>query len=77
MVDVRGLDAFPRDHFADYPVEIREANRRRARAFSALRLYRRRGWNDSAVRLQHDRESANLKQLLDHLVFAEENPTLF
>jgi len=77
MDNPRGLDDFPRSVVDDWPRHIRQQFARRARAGAALRLCRRRGWNDSAVRLQLDRETRELKRMLDDYAFAEANPTLF
>lgn len=77
MVNPRGLDDFPSSVVDSWPREIREQFARRARAGAALRVYARRGWNDSAVRLQLDRETRRLRQLLDDYAFADANPTLF
>lgn len=77
MVNPRGLDDFPSSVMDEWPRPLREQFARRARAGSALRLYRRRGWNPSAVRLQFDRETAALKEMLDAYVFESENPALF
>ena len=77
MDNPRGLDDFPRSVVDDWPLPIRQQFARRARAGAALRLYRRRGWNPSAVRFQLDRETATLNRMLDDYAFAEANPTLF
>lgn len=77
MASTRGIDDFPRSVVDDWPRPIREQFARRARAGAALRLYRRRGWNPSAVSLQLDRETATLKRMLDDYAFADANPTLF
>lgn len=77
MVNPRGLDDFPSSVVSEWPRPIREQFARRARAGAALRLYRRRGWNPSAVSLQCDRETATLKRMLDDEIFRYENPSLF
>lgn len=77
MDNVRGLDDFPGSVVDDWPIHIRQQFARRSQAGAALRLYRRRGWNDSAVRFQLDRETSALKRMLDDYAFAETNPTLF
>lgn len=77
MPNIRGLDDFPASVIDEWPVELRAQFARRARAGSALRLYSRRGWNPSAVRLQLDRETATLTRMLDDYYFAYENPSLF
>lgn len=77
MPNIRGLDDFPASVVDEWPAELRAQFARRARAGAALRLYRRRGWNDSAVRLQLDRETSALKRMLDDYAFADANPSLF
>lgn len=77
MASTRGLDPFPDDDDVDFPPEVRAQFKRLGRASSALRLYRRRGWNPSAVLLQRNREADALKQLLDELEHRENNPPLF
>lgn len=77
MLSTRGLDDFPDSVVDEWPREIRAAFARRAKAGAAVRLYRRRGWNPSAVSYQLERETRALKQLLDDHAFASANPTLF
>lgn len=77
MANTRGLDDFPSSVVDEWPREIRQQFARRSRAGAALRLYRRRGWNASAVSLQLNRETAALKTMLDDYAFADANPTLF
>lgn len=77
MASNLGLDDFPDDVARDFPPDVRSALFRRARAGSALRLYRRRGWNDSAVRFQFDRAAADLAIALDRWEDREINPRLF
>lgn len=77
MPNVRGLDDFPTSVIDEWPTELRAQFARRARAGAALRLYLRRGWNASSVRLQLDRETATLRRMLDDYYFAYENPGLF
>lgn len=72
-----GLDDFPDDVSRDFPSDVREALVARARAGAALRLYRRRGWNDHAVRFQYDRAAAALAIALDRWEHQEMNPPLF
>lgn len=72
-----GLDDFPDDVTRDFPSDVREALVARARAGAALRLYRRRGWNDSAVRFQYTRATANLARALNEWEDREANPPLF
>lgn len=77
MPSIRGLDDFPVMDPDSVSPRLRSALARQGRAGAALRLYRRRGWNDSAVRFQFDRESAAVKKILLEEAFAYENPALF
>lgn len=77
MANVRGLDDFPAHLDKSLPLHVRQQFARLGRAGAALRLYRRRGWNDSAVLLQRDREAATLTAMLDELEHLENNPPLF
>lgn len=72
-----GLDDFPDDVVSEFPADVKQALHARARAGAALRLYRRRGWNDTAVRWQFDRAAAALAIALDRWEHAETNPRLF
>lgn len=72
-----GLDDFPDDVASRFPSDVRSALHARSRAGAALRLYRRRGWNDSAVRFQYNRASSELEAALARWEHAESNPTLF
>lgn len=72
-----GLDDFPDDVARAFPSDVRRALSDRARAGAALRLYRRRGWNDSAVRFQYRRAQAELDAALDRWEHQETNPPLF
>lgn len=72
-----GLDDFPDDVAAEFPPDVRQALATRARAGAALRLYRRRGWNDHAVRFQYDRADRELTTALDRWEHQELNPPLF
>lgn len=77
MVNPLGVDDFPDSVARHFPADVRDALTRRARSGAALRLYRRRGWNPSAVRFQYDRATADLQAALDRWEHAENNPTLF
>lgn len=77
MASHRGIDDFPDSAVDQFPAAVRRALQDHARAGAALRLYRRRGWNDSAVRFQRARAAEALRVALDDWQFAEENPTLF
>lgn len=77
MGSTRGLDDLPRDLVADFPPYVREAFYRYRRSGAAVRLYRRRGWPDSAVSVQHARDKRDLQTALDRFEHAELNPPLF
>lgn len=77
MASHLGLDDFPDDVVADFPADVKQALLARSRAGATLRMYRRRGWNDSAVRFQFDRAAAALAIALDRWEDRETNPTLF
>lgn len=72
-----GLDDFPDDVVAEFPADVKQALIARSRAGATLRLYRRRGWNDSAVRFQYERAATALAIALDRWEHRETNPTLF
>lgn len=72
-----GLDDFPDDVAREFPSDVRQALVARSRAGAALRLYRRRGWNDTAVRFQYDRAAHALQVALDAWEDRETNPRLF
>lgn len=77
MTSHLGLDDFPDDVAAEFPSDVRQALATRSRAGAALRLYRRRGWNDHAVRFQYDRATQELNAALDRWEHLENNPPLF
>lgn len=77
MASHLGLDDFPDDVAAEFPSDVRQALVARSRAGATLRMYRRRGWNDSAVRFQYDRAAAALAIALDRWEDRETNPRLF
>lgn len=77
MSNVTGLDDFPRDYLEGAPARVREAALRHGRALHALRVYRRRGWNPSAVELSAKRAYAALSQALEDWEHSEQNPRLF
>ena len=72
-----GLDDFPDDVRRDFPSDVRAAMLRRGRAGAALRMYKRRGWNPSAVQYAYERASQDLERALDAWEFDESNPALF
>lgn len=65
------------DPWGSSPPYVRQAATRKARALRVLRLYRRRGWNESAVVLEYSRATQALVDALDQWEFEESNPTLF
>lgn len=77
MASHLGLDDFPDDVASEFPADVKRALVARSRAGAALRLYRRRGWNDHAVRFQYDRAAAELAIALDRWEDRETNPPLF
>lgn len=77
MVNPAGTDDFPRDLVDDFPPDVKAAFHRYRRAGAALRLYRRRGWNPSAVLASVRREREQLERLLERLEHDEQNPRLF
>lgn len=70
-------DPFPATGLQDFPPHVRSAFREWGRATVALRVYRRRGWNTSAVQYSVDRCRRRALQLLRELEDSETNPTLF
>lgn len=72
-----GLDDFPDDVVAEFPTDVKQALVARSRAGAALRMYRRRGWNDTAVRWEYERAATALAIALDRWEHRETNPTLF
>nr|CRY96697.1 hypothetical protein [uncultured prokaryote] len=77
MASTRGLDDLPRDLVDDFPGYVRQAFHAYRQSSAALRLYRRRGWNDSAVRLQHDRNTSAVTAAIEKWEHREMNPSLF
>lgn len=77
MGSYHSLEHLPDDVFDDLPFEVKRAFHSRARAGAALRLYRRRGWNDSAVRVQLARASESLERAISEWEHRELNPKLF
>lgn len=77
MLNTRGLDDFPADAVDQMPREVRHAFLRARKSAKALRLYARRGWNPSAIQHQYDRETQNLRAVIDEWEHRERNPRLF
>lgn len=65
------------DEDQDMPDELKAAFRRWGRASAALRLYKRRGWNDSAVRFAFERERREVQRIIREMEHREMNPSLF
>lgn len=59
------------------PLEVRQTLLRMQRASRALAMYRRRGWNDSAVAYAHRRARADFQAAVDRWEHEELNPRLF
>lgn len=70
-------DAPEPDYIDSLPADARLALMRWQRSISALRLYRRRGWNDSAVAFAAKRDRESFHRALNRIQFAHDNPTLF
>lgn len=77
MSNTRGLDDFPGSPWDGYSPEIKRAAFANARAVRARRIYRRRGWNTSAVDVAVRRTGDELGRLLSEMEHRENNPTLF
>lgn len=67
----------PVNTMAQAPMYVRQALLRMQRAARALGLYRRRGWNDSAVVYAHRRARADFQAAVDRWEHEEMNPRLF
>lgn len=59
------------------PKYVKIAATRSARAARVLRLYRRRGWNPSAVSREYSSAREELRTAIDRWEFEENNPGLF
>lgn len=70
-------DEFPTTRLEDFPAPVRQALARQARAANALRVYRRRGWNQQAARAEFERAKVAVSLALDEMEHAEQNPGLF
>lgn len=77
MANIRGIDDFPPSPWDGFSPEVKRAAFEHARAVRAARLYRRRGWNASAVDAAVTRTSSRLSTLLQELQHLEDNPPLF
>lgn len=77
MSNTRGLDDFPADIVDQMPSDVRAAFHRVRRTADALRIYRKRGWNPSAIQHQYDRETRILQDAIDGWEDLENNPPLF
>lgn len=77
MSNVIGTEDFPTELLEGAPFELRAALRARGKAIVAERVYRRRGWNTSAIRAEIARRSSQINALLDQWEDRETNPTLF
>lgn len=61
----------------DAPSYVRSAMVRKARAWRVLRLYKRRGWNPTAVVTEYSRACDEVHIALDRWEHDELNPSLF
>lgn len=77
MTSTRGIDDFPPSPWDDFPPHIKRAAFDNARAVRARRVYRRRGWNTSAVDAAVKRTGDALGAALSELEHLENNPSLF
>lgn len=77
MTSTRGLDPFPRNWLDDLPAEVRDAYRTWHKCSRVVRLYRRRGWNDSAVSFANERAKARYHDLYAKHQHELDNPSLF
>lgn len=77
MTSTRGLDPFPPNPFDDAPEYVKVAARAAARSLKAVRLYRRRGWNDTAVAYAYRRDREALANAVARWSHDEDNPRLF
>lgn len=72
------LEESPRaDAYLGAPGYVRAAAVRQARAFRVLRLYKRRGWNPSAVVTEYTRAREAMGVALEQWEQEESNPPLF
>lgn len=77
MVNAHRPDEFPTTRLEDFPRTVRLALARQARAANALRVYRRRGWNQQAARAEFERAKVAVSVALDEMERDEQNPRLF
>lgn len=77
MTSTRGLDPFPTNWIDSLPPDVRQAYVVWHKASRVVRLYRRRGWNDSAVCFANERAKARYHLLLREHEARIANPTLF
>lgn len=59
------------------PLYVRQALMRMQRAARVLGMYRRRGWNDTAVAHEHRRARSEFQAAVDRWEHEELNPALF
>lgn len=77
MTKAHRPDEFPATRLEGFPLPVRQALARQARAANALRVYRRRGWNQLAARAEFERAREAVSVALDEMEHAEQNPGLF
>lgn len=77
MVNAHRPDEFPPTSLEGFPLPVRQALARQARAANALRVYRRRGWNQQAARAEFERAKRAVSVALDEMEHDEQNPGLF
>lgn len=77
MTSTQGLDGFPLEQYESLPPGVKRAFKRWGNASQVVRMYRKRGWNPSAVIYRRDRLRDELYALLDQVEHDEMNPRLF
>lgn len=77
MTNTRGLDPFPAHALAGLPDDVLDLYDRWWKAARVVRLYRRRGWNESAVLYARDRARERFVAAHQEWEHRQNNPTLF
>lgn len=77
MTSIRGTREFPTTDYSAFSPAVGALLDQQRKALSALRVYRRRGWNDAAVIHQLNRLRDSLARELEREEYEWQNPTLF
>lgn len=77
MANAHRPDPFPTGSPDELPRHVRVLLAQHGRALAALRVYRRRGWNERAVLADVRDKSARVQNALAALERDEANPRLF